>query len=271
MRLLTSELLGEDHAEERRNICSQLPALSPDVTLNAGPPAVSVIIPARNERHFVGAALGSVLHQQYPLARLECVVVDNASHDGTSDVVREFAASHPDLSCVLVSEPTPGVGAAKNAGASVARGTVLIFLDADSRMAPDLTNVVAREYACGRLVASIRVVADGGGAIDRAFFRLMEFGKVRFGIRAQMLYCDREIFQRLAGFDVKLRLGEDVEFLKRARLLLQRAGLPGISHVAASEIATSPRRLAANHRLGTLTVFARWLLAFLRIGRGRPY
>lgn len=234
-------------------------------------PSISVVIPARNEEDYIASALSSVLVQEYPKSHLEAIVVDNASTDHTASVVAMFADVHPGERLHLVSEQTPGVGRAKNAGAEKASGQVLVFLDADSRMARDLAREVALLYTT-HAAGSIRVSADGGTSFERAFFSLMEFGKVRFGIRAQMMYCDRGLFLRLGGFRPDLQIAEDLDFLKRVGAYLKTHGGDRVAHLTNSEIATSPRRLRRYpYCLGILEMFGRWILAFLGIGRGHAY
>lgn len=229
---------------------------------------VSVVIPARNEARCIERCLASVAAQCWPLEQIEAVVVDNGSTDGTADVVRAFAEAHPALQVRLVSEPRPGVARARNRGVAAATGRWVLFLDADSCLAPDLVSwVVHRGGHIGYPAGSIRIVADSSDRIDRAFFDLLEFGKVLFGIRAQMYYCDRELFQRLGGLDATLQVGEDQEFLRR----LQRAGVP-VCHLRESWIATSTRRLHTHpFRLGLLGTFARWALAHSGVGRRWRY
>ena len=230
-------------------------------------PDVSVVIPAWNEERYIRTALASVATQTWPVALLEAVVVDNGSTDGTHQVVQDFMAGAPHLAVQLVDEPAHGVARAKNRGASVARGRWLIFLDADSRMAPDLVERVVARGRRGYRAGSIRVVADSQDVLDRAFFGLIEFGKVLFGLRAQMFYCERELFMQCGGFDEHLRLAEDLEFLAR----LERAGVP-VCHVTESWIATSPRRLhTLPCRLGMPAMLARWALAKWGLGRRWRY
>ncbi len=234
---------------------------------STGRPEVSIVIPARNEETFIGRTLESIASQSWPLERLEVVVVDNGSHDRTATVVREFASNTPRLQVRLLHEPLPSRARAKNLGAQEATGEILIFLDADSAMATDLVMRVIETYRAGYPAGSIRIVADSRDLLDRAFFGLMELGKRLFHIRAQMFYCSRELFLALGGFDERLQIAEDREFLQRA----ERSGVQ-VCHLSTSWIVTSPRRLRRLPlRLGVWTTFARWLLAHLGIGRSWPY
>ena len=94
-------------------------------------PRVSVIIPAYNAEAFIGDTLRSVLDQTY--ANLEVVVSDDGSTDGTREVVAGFGDR-----VKWISGPNSGrPSAARNAGARVARGSLLVFLDADDLVTRD--------------------------------------------------------------------------------------------------------------------------------------
>ncbi|MCS7256609.1 MAG: glycosyltransferase [Thermomicrobium sp.] len=228
---------------------------------------LSVVIPARNEEAYIGRALRSVARQAWPLERLEAIVVDNASTDRTAAVVESLAVHVTPLRIMLVREPRPGRSRAKNRGAAAARGDVLLFLDADSVMAPTLAAEIIAHRHIGYPAGSVRVIAETTDFFDRWFFELMEIGKTYFRIRAQMLYCSREWFERSGGFDESLEIAEDREFLQR----LQGRGV-AVCHLTTSWIATSPRRLhRLPLRLGLVTTFLRWLLAELGVGRRWRY
>ena len=225
----------------------------------------SIVIPAHDEAGYIRGALESIRAARWPLERLEVIVVDNASSDATGEVVRAYARATPELALTLLSEPAPGAAHAKNAGAARARGDILLFLDADSRLAPDLLAAVAAAVRAGEPVGCIPVIADGGDWLDRNFFRLMEFGKRLFDLRAQMFYCQRALFG--AGFDAALQLAEDQEFLTRLREQGVRVG-----YLQETWIATSPRRLHNRPlRLGLVGMFGRWLLAHFGVGRRWRY
>lgn len=227
---------------------------------------LSVVIPARNEEAYVVQALDSVAAQSWPSARLEAVVVDNGSSDRTSDVVRDYITKQSGLAVKLVVEASPGAARARNLGAAAAAGRWLVFLDADSRMAPDLAEqVIKTGQECP--AASIRLIADSDDWLDTHFFDLLEFGKVLFHIRAQMFYCERNLFLDYGGYDEDLLVAEDKEFLKR----LLRAGI-NVCHLNSSWIATSTRRLHTGpFRLGLFATFGRWAMGQAGIGRRWRY
>lgn len=110
---------------------------SPDVPPAA--PLVSVIIPARNEIRNIADCAVAVLRSTYQ--PLEVIVVDDYSTDGTADAARALADTDPRLT-VLSNPDLPSGWFGKQwacyNGAHAASGDVLIFLDADARVAPDL-------------------------------------------------------------------------------------------------------------------------------------
>jgi glycosyltransferase involved in cell wall biosynthesis len=233
-------------------------------------PPVSVILPARNEERLLPAALRSVREQTLDQRLIEAIVVSNGSTDATVEVARreaEAAMAEGGPIIEVMSDVTPGIARAKNLGAGRARGRLLVFMDADSRMSPGLLAAVQQRAKGGERAASIRIVADGDDPIDHAFFWVIENGKRLVRIRANMFWCERGLFEELGGFDESLHHAEDLDFLVRAR----RAGVR-VGHIRGEWIATSTRRLHRGPlRAGMFTMFGRWLLGHLGIGRRWPY
>lgn len=228
---------------------------------------LAFVIPARNEARYIGGALESIRRQTVPLRRLEVVVVENGSSDGTAEVVQQVLEAPSELRGQVLTVTQAGIAAAKNRGARQADATVLIFLDADSRAAPDLAQRVLEWVARGYPAGSIKIVADSSDWLDRAFFGFIEWGKGLFAIHANMLFCRRDLFLRSGGFGEEIRLAEDLDFLVR----LERHGV-AVCHVNDSSIATSPRRFhELPLRLGLVTTFMRWAMAHVGIGRRWPY
>src|SRR4051812_24734378 len=95
----------------------------------AAPPAVSVVIPARNAEATIRATLDALAAQQAD-APFEVIVVDDGSTDGTVAATRQAP-----LDVRVVASRGRGAGAARNAGVAAARAEVIAFTDADC--APD--------------------------------------------------------------------------------------------------------------------------------------
>ena len=233
-------------------------------------PVISVVLPARNEERLIGAALDSIAGQTLEPRQVEAIVVSNGSSDRTAAIARAEAnrlLSGRGLRVKVLTNDSPGIARAKNAGARAAAGGQLVFMDADSRMSSGLLATIQRRAAGGERAASIRIVADGGDPVDRAFFWVLENGKRLLRIRANMLWMERGLFTQLGGFDESLNHAEDLDLLVRAR----RQGVP-VGHVRDEWIATSTRRLHRRPlRLGMFAMFARWLLGHVGIGRRWPY
>jgi glycosyltransferase involved in cell wall biosynthesis len=107
-------------------------------------PDLSVIIPVRNGGRYLGEAITSVL--QEGTEHIEIIIlVDESSEDDTARVAGEFAtagtldSSAPTVRCV--SCPHKGLAAARNLGISLARGLLLMHLDADDIVTPGSISV----------------------------------------------------------------------------------------------------------------------------------
>lgn len=111
---------------------------------------LAVVVPAFDEAAGIGATLAALAAQRDPDFVL--VVVDNASTDGTAEVVRRFAAAHPGMPVEVVHEPQRGTGAAADSGmrhAVTAGATHLARTDADCLPAPDWTARIRAAFADG--------------------------------------------------------------------------------------------------------------------------
>jgi len=130
-------------------------------------PLVSVVLPIRNEADHIEACLERLIRQAYPADRLEILVVDGRSDDGTRDVVRQVQARHPDARIRLLDNPERVVPPALNAGIRAARGEVIVRMDGHSVPSDDY---VAR---CVEVLAETGA-ANAGGVVEPT-------GATRFG------------------------------------------------------------------------------------------
>src|SRR5262245_65386362 len=104
------------------------------------PPAgveLSVVVPVYNERYLVAELLRRVLAVRAPeIRRLELVIVDDGSTDGSLAILRRLAAEHPDRIRLLEQGQNQGKGAAIRRGIAAATGDLVLFQDADLEYDP---------------------------------------------------------------------------------------------------------------------------------------
>lgn len=96
-------------------------------------PPVSIVVPVYNSEAFVAEALDSALRQSLP--GVEIVVVDDGSTDGSHEICRAYADSHPHV--VLRRQENRGVSVARNSGLEMSTGEFVFFLDSDDTIDPD--------------------------------------------------------------------------------------------------------------------------------------
>ncbi|MCK4821184.1 glycosyltransferase [bacterium] len=88
---------------------------------------VSIISPVYNGAETISELIESLMDQKYPRVSHEIIIVDNGSTDNTAEIIRTYSGVR------YVFEEVASSYAARNAGAKVARGDILAFIDSDSR------------------------------------------------------------------------------------------------------------------------------------------
>jgi glycosyltransferase involved in cell wall biosynthesis len=99
---------------------------------NPEPELLSIIVPVYNEQQFVEAAVRRVLEQNW---RMEVIIVDDGSSDGTPEIVARLAEEFPEVQ-LLTHDKNSGKGAALRTGFAKATGEILIIQDADLEYDP---------------------------------------------------------------------------------------------------------------------------------------
>jgi glycosyltransferase involved in cell wall biosynthesis len=194
---------------------------------------ISFIIPAYNEELELSSTIAAIRHaaatgtaQPY-----EIIVVDDASTDGTAHVAGLAGAR-------VISINRRQIAAARNAGASVAQGKYLFFVDADTRInRMHITEAIAALEA-GYSGGSARVLTDGFVPLwGRIFLRVFCAVYFVFNLGAgAFLFTTRRNFNATSGFDEQYFIGEEVYFSLALRKL-------GRFKVLREPILTSGRKL----------------------------
>jgi succinoglycan biosynthesis protein ExoA len=90
-------------------------------------PFVTVLMPVRNEAGFISRSLGAVLQQDYPQDRMEIIVADGMSTDGTRDIIKTLQTQHSRLR--LIDNPGKIAPTGLNAATLQARGEIIVRVD----------------------------------------------------------------------------------------------------------------------------------------------
>lgn len=206
---------------------------------DSGRPVLSIILPVLNE----GGGIAAALRALQPLAA-EVIVVDGGSEDATADIAREFADQ------VIVAPR--GRARQMNAGAALARGDVLLFLHADTRLPVDAEGLVRAAVAAGADWGRFDVRIDGQSPWLPLVAALMNRRSRLTGIATgdQAMFVRRALFVALGGFPDQ-PLMEDIELSRRLKARARPACLR-------ERVLTSGRRW---ERHGVLrTVLLMWSL-----------
>ncbi len=192
---------------------------------------ISFIVPAYNEELELPSTISAIRAAAEEIEKYEIIVVDDASTDATSEIAVRTGVQ-------VVSINRRQIGAARNAGACAARGGVLFFIDADTRInARHVADAMAALNA-GSSGGSARIFADGVIPLwGRVFIKT--FCGIYFALNlgaGAFLFTTRKNFDAIGGFDEQLFIGEEVFFSLALRKL-------GRFKILREPVVTSGRKL----------------------------
>ncbi len=203
-------------------------------------PFVSIVIPCFNEERFIGKVLENTA-RQYASERLEIIVVDGMSTDGTRRVVEGFAqnlaksttANKAPLRVVIIDNPARNIPAALNLGINAARGEIIVRMDAHSvpsqnyvRRCVDVLQSDTAGIVGFPCQIKPRAETTEARAIALAVSHPFGIGDAKYrSTNAKTGYVDtvpfgafkKSLWTQLNGFDEALLANEDYDFYYRAR------------------------------------------------------
>ena len=219
---------------------------------------VSVVLPAFNEEKLLPAALASVKAAASAFTargwEWECVVCDNNSTDGTAAVARAGGAT-------VVFEPVNQIGRARDAGARVATGDWLVFIDADSTPSAELFADIAERIEAGRhLGGGSTVELEPGTPRYARFFcgGWNLWSRLAGWAAGSCVWVEAAAFRAVGGFGTDYYAGEEVFLSRRLKALARRRRLR-FAILARHPLRTSSRKL----KLYTLTEAGRFFCRML--------
>ncbi len=202
-------------------------------------PTISVVTPSYNQAEFLEEAIQSVLGQSYP--RVEYVVVDGGSSDGSPEIIRRYA----ERLAYWCSEPDSGHADALNKGFARTSGEVMCWLNSDDKYVSGAFSVVGRIFAAHpevEWISSVYPIAwnrsgeatfveDAGGFSRRPFLEGATLPSSRRGSRSfvqqESTFWRRSLWERAGGrVDPTLELAADFDLWAR---FYEHADLYGVA------------------------------------------
>jgi len=189
-------------------------------------PAVSVLIPARNEEKVIGRILQRMTELTYPKEKLEVIVTDDASTDQTSRIAEEFAKKHEYIKVVHRSLEEGGKGkpAALNHGFKYVKGEIVYCFDADYYPQRDILEkltVCFKDPKVGAVQGRVTVLNEPDTLVTRLValertggYRVDQFARDDLGLIPQFGGTvggfRRSLIESLGGWDVDM-FAEDTD------------------------------------------------------------
>lgn len=175
---------------------------------------ISFVVPAFNEERYIGDCIDNIKKYAPVDSKTEIIVVDH----GSTDKTREIAQARGSI-VIEVGKGT--VGALRNIGAKVAKGKILIFLDADvmltAQWSESFDSKFRQDILEQRIVSGAWVgISRKPSWIERYWFAPL-VGKQNTHINSGHLVVSKRLFEELGGFREDLETGEDYEFSMRAK------------------------------------------------------
>ena len=217
---------------------------------------ISIIIPTYNEEKYLPLLLRTIKKQSFK--DYEIIVADNNSTDKTRDVAKKF-------NCKVTSGGLPAKG--RNQGAKVAKGDILLFLDADVYLPSEFLRRSILEFNRRKLdAASYKIVPKKGSKLVKGGFDVLynwpayiSQGFLPYG--AMGIMVKRDIFDKIKGFDENIRIAEDHYFVR------QTAEIGKFGILTSTKLLISLRRFEQDGYTKTL---GKYLAAAVYMLSGKP-
>jgi succinoglycan biosynthesis protein ExoA len=116
--------------------------------MNTDWPRVSIVIPVKNEEAILGRCLAAIASLDYPADRVEVIIADGFSVDGSRAVAERLGVQ-------VVSNPGQTVVSGRNCGFRVATGDIIAFTDADCVVRPDWLTTAVKVFEADNRIAGV--------------------------------------------------------------------------------------------------------------------
>ncbi len=177
-------------------------------------PKISIIIPALNEEKNLPTLFRSIKDQDF--VDYEIILADAGSTDKTKEIAEKYQVK-------IVKGGMPAVG--RNAGAKVATGEYLLFLDSDVFLTKNFLNLLLEEVeekkidaaTCAAVPLSDKLLDQIMHDVANAYIQLTQYFYPHAG--GFCILIKKELHDKIGGYNESLKLAEDHEYISRAQKL----------------------------------------------------
>jgi len=197
---------------------------------------ISIIIPCRNEEKYIGKCLDSIIANNYPKDKLEILVIDGMSGDGTREIIEKSKIQNPTSNIQMLDNPKKITPVGLNIGTKKAKGEIIIRIDAHATYEKDYISKCVeyfKKYDADNVGGIIKTLPEKDSILAKAIaFTLSHpFGTgtsyFRIGSKGPR-WVDtvfggcykKEVFEKIGLFNENLARSQDLEF----NLRLKKAG-----------------------------------------------
>jgi len=206
---------------------------------------LSIIIPTLNEEDYLPRLLKSIKKQDFE--SYEIIISDANSTDNTVKIAKDFG-------CRTVKGGNPAEG--RNKGAEVAKGDLLLFLDADLVLSEEFLKFFLIPFIKRDLDCATCFISSDGGKFDKLGFKAYNYyvrATEKFLAHAtQVILVKKKVHKKVGGFDREIKLAEDHMYARE----IQKMGKFGI--IKTEPVIGSSRRFKKEGRIKT---FLKYVIA----------
>lgn len=223
-------------------------------------PLISLVIPAYNEESLLPALLDSVdaARRRYRGGHdaIEVIVADNRSSDATATIARQRG-------CRIAAVEKRLIAASRNGGAAIAKGEIVCFIDADSRIHENTFNAIEDTLASGKvIVGATRIKPERWSPGILATWMIALPICYLSGVDAGVIFCRKQDFDTIGGYDETMEYAEDIKILVDLKRLGRTRG-QGFARARGAITTASMRKFDKHgdwHYLTRMPRVAFWLL-----------
>jgi len=215
---------------------------------------ISVVVPCKNEEKYISRCIDSLLRQEGVSLDIEIIVVDNGSRDNTLDVLEKYGS---DIAYYVRTDLS--ISGLRNFGVEKSTKEWIAFVDADVEVGKDWAKTIfgfledqEKKGADVKniITGSTCLVPENPTWVERVWYEqlMLRDASVTKYINSGNMILHRELFDRVGGFDISYKTGEEEKLCENARLyhkgiILKNHDIKAVHHGYPKNIAAFFQRM----------------------------